>query len=98
MWIPPPSWVVAILLALAIHTVVTGLVFYARGWRRGALAIPVVIFLFLLSVALGVAAEIAMPELDPVPIVLILGTGIYAAYALMMRVPKRLNEDRSHVS
>ena len=97
IWMPPPSWFVAALLAMAMHVVVAGLVFYARGWKRGAMAIPVTISLFLLSLALGVAAEIAVPLLDPAPIVLTLGAGIFAAYALLMRTPKRPNEDKGHV-
>jgi peptidoglycan/LPS O-acetylase OafA/YrhL len=96
MWIPPPSWILAILVAFAAHIVVIGLVFYMRGWRRGAVAILVSLLLFLVSVALGVAAEIAASALDPAPIILMLAAGIYAMYALMLRRPK-LSKDISHV-
>ena len=40
IWVPPPHWMIAILVAFIAQVVVTGVIFYARGWKRGALAIP----------------------------------------------------------
>lgn len=85
MWIPPPHWMIAILLAFIAHLVVTGVVFYARGWKRGALSIPLGFVLFVLSVIAGALLDAAVWQIDPVPLLVLLSAGVWSAYWLMMR-------------
>jgi len=98
MWVPPPHWVVMILLAFAAHIAVVAVIFYARGWARGAMAIPVALVVFLVSVIAGVALDAAVWQLDPVPLLVLLAAGTYGTYALMMWRPGRLGGEQSHVS
>lgn len=84
LWIPPPPWFITIGLALFAQLVVVGVVFYARGWKRGALSIPLSLIFFVLSTIGGVALDISVPQLDPLPLIVVLVLGVYATYALMM--------------
>ena len=98
LWMPPPPWFAMFGLALIAQLVIVGIVFYARGWKRGALAIPVGLIFFILSVIGGMALDISVPQLDPLPLIVVLALGVYAAYALMMRKPRRLTGENVHVS
>ena len=91
MWVPPPHWMIAIFIASIAHLVVTGVIFYARGWKRGALAIPVGFALFVLSVVGGILLGGAVWQIDPMPILVVLAAGVYGTYALMMWRPRRID-------
>jgi uncharacterized membrane protein YfcA len=82
---------IAILVAFIAHLVVTGVIFYARGWKRGALAIPVGFVLFVLSVIAGILLGGAVWQIDPVAILVVLAAGVYGAYVLMMWRPRRID-------
>jgi uncharacterized membrane protein YfcA len=98
IWIPPPYWFIAFAVALIAHTVVIGVVFYTRGWKRGLLAIPLAFVLYILSVVGGVALDIRVGQLDPLPLLVVLAVGVYGVYALMMWKPRRLSGEQAHVS
>jgi hypothetical protein len=98
MWVPPPHWVIMILLAFAAHIVVVAFIFYARGWVRGGVTIPVGLVVFVVSVIAGVALDAAVWQIDPVPLLVLLSAGIYGTHALMMWRPRRLGGEQSHVS
>jgi uncharacterized membrane protein YfcA len=84
IWMPPPPWFFTIGFALIAQLVVVGVVFYARGWKRGAASIPVSVIFYVLSVIGGVALDISIPQLDPLPLIVVLALGVYATLALMM--------------
>jgi hypothetical protein len=96
IWAPPPPWIIAMMLALAAQIVVMGVVFYARGWKRGALAIPVGLVVFVVSVVTGVAIDIALAPLDPLPLFAVLSAGIYGTYALMMWRRRPVDGEQNH--
>jgi hypothetical protein len=96
MWVPPPHWIIAMMIALAAQIVVMGVVFYARGWTRGAAAIPVGLVLFVASVVGGALLDAAVWQLDPLPLLIVLSTGIYGTYALMMRRRRPVDGGQSH--
>jgi hypothetical protein len=87
MWAPPPHWIIAILLALIAHVSVTGRVFYMRGWRRGAVAIPVCLVVFAVSVYAGSLLDVLIVALDPLPLIAVLAAGIYGTYVVTMYAP-----------
>jgi hypothetical protein len=84
------------MLALVAMIVVMGIVFYARGWKRGALAIPVGLIVFVVSVVAGVALDIALAPLDPLPLLAVLSAGVYGTYALMMWRRRPADGEQSH--
>jgi uncharacterized membrane protein YfcA len=84
LWMPPPQWFITIGLALIAQLVVVCIVFYARGWKRGALSVPLSLIFFVLSVIGGMALDISVPQLDPLPLIVVLALGVYATWALMM--------------
>ncbi len=84
------------MLAFAAHIVVMGIVFYARGWKRGAVAIPVGLVVFVVSVVAGVALDISLAPLDPAPLIAVLAVGIYGTYALMMWRRRPADGAQSH--
>ena len=98
LWVPPPAWIIAILLAFVAHIVVIGIIFYARGWKRGALAIPLAFVMVVLSVVAGAALDAAVWQLDPLPLFIILAAGIYGAYALMMWRRKPVGGAQTHAA
>ena len=98
MWVPPPAWIITILLAFGAHIVVIGIIFYARGWKRGALAIPLGLVMFVLTVVAGVALDVTIWQLDPLPLIIVLATGIYGAYALMMWRRKTAAGEQTHAA
>ena len=98
IWIPPPHWFIAFAVASIAHAVIIGVIFYARGWKRGLLAIPLGLVLFVLSVIGGVALNIGVVQLDPLPLLIVLTLGVYGVYALMMWKPRRLSGEQAHVS
>ena len=83
LWMPPPPWFMMFGLALIAQLAVVGVVFYARGWKRGALSAPVGLIFLVLSVIGGMAFDISVPQLDPLPLIIVLALGVYATYALM---------------
>jgi uncharacterized membrane protein YfcA len=91
IWVPPPHWMIAILVAFIAQLAVTSVIFYARGWKRGALAIPVGFILFVLSVVGGILLGGAVWQIDPVPILVVLTAGVYGTYALMMWRPRHID-------
>jgi hypothetical protein len=98
MWVPPPAWIVAILLAFGAHIVVIGIIFFARGWKRGALAIPFALVMFVLTVVGGAALDAAVWQLDPLPLLILLAAGIYGVYALMMWRRKPAAAEQPHAA
>ncbi len=84
LWVPPPHWTIAITAALAGHIVVIVIVFAARGWKRGAFAIPIGLVAFVVSVTAGAMLDGALWQLDPIPLVLVLAIAVCGVYALMM--------------
>lgn len=98
MWMPPPPWFFTIGLALIAQLLVVGIIFYARGWQRGALSIPLSLGFFVLTVIGGMALDISVPQLDPLPLIVVLVLGVYATYALMMWKPRRFTGENIHVS
>jgi hypothetical protein len=98
IWVPPPVWIIAILLAFGAHIVVIGIIFYARGWKRGALAIPLGLIMFVLTVVAGAALDAAVWQLDPLPLLIVLAAGIYGAYALMMWRRKPAAGEQTHAA
>ena len=93
IWVPPPHWMIAILIALIAHLVVVGVIFYARGWKRGALSMPVGFALFAVSVVAGILLGGAVWQMDPLPLLVVLAAGVYGTYALMMWRPRRIGGD-----
>ena len=98
MWMPPPVWIIAILLAFVAHIIVVGIIFYARGWKRGALAIPLAFVMFVVSVVGGAALDGAVWQLDPLPLFIVLAAGIYATYALMMWRRKPIGGEQTNAA
>ena len=98
LWMPPPPWIITIGIALIAQLVVVGVVFGARGWKRGALSIPVAVISLILSLVGGMALDISVPQLDPLPLIVVLALGIYGTWALMMWKPRRLTGEHVHVS
>jgi hypothetical protein len=82
LWIPPPSWCVAMFVALLAHVVAIGAVFYLRGWRRGLIAIPVSTVVFPIGIVAGFAASITFWALAPLPLYIVSGAGVYAVIAI----------------
>src|SRR5690242_8519839 len=82
-WMPPPHWFFAVFVALVVHVTIIGFTFYRSGWKRGLIAIPVSIVLWIVSIVGGVAADLAVTPLDPLPLWVVLGLGAYVLHAIM---------------
>ena len=92
LWVPPPYWFLAVFAALIVHVTIVGFTFYRRGWKRGLIAIPASIVLLIISIIVGVAADITWTPVDPLPLCIVLGLGAYVLHALMGMRTKPVSE------
>jgi hypothetical protein len=93
---PPPQWFVPTLLVLVAHLFVVGWIAYVRSWKRGLLAVPVCCLIFVASLIAGAMLDVMLWQIDPVPFYIVLGGGVYAAFAIMNIRTSRISEGQGH--
>ncbi|RYE37342.1 MAG: hypothetical protein EOP21_14235 [Hyphomicrobiales bacterium] len=71
---------------------IIGFTFFRHGWKSGLIAIPASIVLLIISIAVGVTADITWAPVDPLPLCIALGLGAYVLHALMGMRTKPLSE------
>ena len=80
LWMPPPSWFVAMILAFPAHLVVTGAIFYLHGWKPGLITFPIAIVVYAISVVGGTLVAASSGPLALLTLVISLVAGVWITF------------------